>query len=158
MSDRLHAYRLLIADVYELAGASRRSSDKIATQVGQTTARWHVMSVVSESAYTVPAIARRLGLTRQGVQRVVNDLVDAGQVSLEPNPDHARSPLVVLTEEGERHLDELFQRSEASRATLLDHAGVTARDLSEAQRVIKALADSLRSAGGGGHRGREEGS
>lgn len=140
MDERLTAYRLLIADVYELAGASRRSSERLASRVGQTAARWHVMSVVSDEPFTVPAIARRLGLTRQGVQRVVNELVDAGLARLEPNPDHARSPLLSLSAEGHRVLTDLFGRSDESRRTLLDRAGVTAEELAEARRVIRAVA------------------
>jgi len=70
-------YRLLMADVYELAGLSRRTSEAIARELGQTVARWHVLSVLSAGPCTVPATARRLGLTRQGVQRVADDLLAA---------------------------------------------------------------------------------
>lgn len=141
--ERLVAYRLLIADVYELAGSSRRSSERLAQLAGQTAARWHVMSVVSEEPFTVPAIARRLGLTRQGVQRVVHDLVEAGLARLEPNPDHARSPLVSLAPEGRHVLAELFARSAESRSELLDRAGVTVDDLAAARRVIRTVAASF---------------
>ncbi len=136
---RLQAYRGLIADVYELAGTSRATSEEIARAVGQTAARWHVMSVVSDQDLPVPAIARRLGLTRQSVQRVVDDLVVDGAVVLAPNPDHARSSLVRLATDGRRLLDEMFRRSEASRTALLERAGVDVDDLAEARRVIAAL-------------------
>jgi hypothetical protein len=43
----LEAYRLFIADVYELAGQSRRTSESLARELGQTAARWHVLSVLS---------------------------------------------------------------------------------------------------------------
>lgn len=143
MDERLLAYRLLIADVFELAGASRSTSEQLASSLGQTAARWHVMSVASEEAMNVPAIARRLGLTRQSVQRVVNDLADAGLVSLEPNPDHERSPLVTLADEGRRVMGELFQRSEASRTALLNRSGLSADELHGARRVIRALLASF---------------
>lgn len=143
MDERLRAYRLLIAEVFELAGASRATSERIAASSGQTAARWHVMSVVSEDALNVPGIARRLGQTRQSVQRVVNDLVDAGLVSLQPNPDHERSPLATLTEDGRHVLDELFQRSEASRTELLDRAGASAEELHEARQVLAGLLASF---------------
>lgn len=139
MDERLSAYRLLIADVYELAGASRRDSERLARRVGQTAARWHVLSVVSDEPLTVPAIARRLGLTRQGVQRVVNELADARLARLEPNPDHVRSPLVSLSAEGHRVLVDLFDRSDESRYALLDRAGVTAEELAEARRVVRTV-------------------
>lgn len=143
MDERLVAYRLLIADVFELAGAARAASEQLAAQVGQTAARWHVMSVVSDGGLTMPAIARRLGVTRQSVRRVVNDLADGRRVVLEPNPDHARSPLVVLTDAGRRDLDALFTASQAARLALLDRAGISENELAHARRVVGAIAAAL---------------
>src|SRR5215203_5371736 len=135
----LAAYRLLIADVYELAGASRRTSEGLARGVGQSAARWHVLSVVSDGPRTVASAARRLGLARQSVQRVVDDLVAAGQAELRPNPDHARAPLVALTEAGVRSLDQLVRRSDADRAALLARAGVDRADLDRARDVLRRV-------------------
>ena len=75
---RQQAYRLLIADVYELEGTSRRTSESIAAMAGQTTARWHVLSVLSTAPATVATVARRLGLARQSVQRVADGLLADG--------------------------------------------------------------------------------
>jgi DNA-binding MarR family transcriptional regulator len=139
VTEDLTAYRLLIADVYELAGASRRTSEELARQVGQSAARWHVLSVVSDGPRTVAGAARRLGLARQSVQRVVDDLVSAGQAELRPNPDHARAPLVALTEAGVRSLEELVRRSDADRAALLARAGVDRADLDRAREVLRRV-------------------
>jgi DNA-binding MarR family transcriptional regulator len=135
----LESYRLLIADVYELAGASRRTSDDLARASGQTAARWHVLSVLSDGPRTVPSTARRLGLTSQSVQRVVDDLVRAGQLARQANPDHARSPLFVLTDAGRATVHELFARSDAVRGEMLERAGLTARQLDDARAVLRAL-------------------
>jgi DNA-binding MarR family transcriptional regulator len=139
MDDRLAAYRLLIADVYELAGASRATSERLAARFGQTAARWHVMSVVSEEAVNVPTIARRLGLARQSVQRVVNDLAAEELISVHPNPNHASSPLISLTPEGKVTVEGLFRESESSRRQLLDRSGLSMDDLLEALRVVRSL-------------------
>jgi DNA-binding MarR family transcriptional regulator len=136
-------YRLLMADVYELAGLSRRTSAAIAKELGQTVARWHVLSVVSAGPCTVPAIARRLGLTRQGVQRVVGDLLAARLVQAASNPDHARSPLLALTNRGQLVIDKLTQRSDAERGRLLQQAHITAEDLAAARTTLQALVQSL---------------
>ena len=128
VSDRgaaLTAYRLLIADVYELAGASRRTSETLAHEAGQTAARWHVL--------------RRLGLARQSVHRVVDDLATAEQVELIRNPDHARAPLVQVTAAGQLTLRTLVRRSDKDRAELLDRAGVDTDDLDAARCVLRAL-------------------
>ncbi|GAB1509626.1 MarR family winged helix-turn-helix transcriptional regulator [Actinophytocola sp. KF-1] len=140
----VEAYRLLIADVYELAGLSRRTSEELARSLGQTAARWHVLSVVSDGPRTVPSAARRLGLAPQSVQRVVGDLVDAGLLEAVDNPDHARSPLLRLTGEGRAVVDELFARSRDNRADVLARAGVTADELLAAREVVRKLAAALR--------------
>lgn len=137
-------YRLLIADVYELAGLSRRTSEAIAKELGQTVARWHVLSVVSTEPCTVPAVARRLGLTRQGVQRVTGDLLTARLLSASPNPDHARSPLLTLTDRGQLVLEQLTERSDAARGRLLQQAHITAEDLAAARTTLRTLLHSLR--------------
>ena len=49
---------------------------------------------------TVPRIAERQELSRQFVQRMVNDARDAGYVELVANPHHRRSSLVRLTPRG----------------------------------------------------------
>ncbi len=136
-------YRLLMADVYELAGLSRRTSEAIARELGQTVARWHVLSVVSAGRCTVPAIARRLGLTRQGVRRVADDLLAARLLQASSNPDHVRSPLLTLTNRGQLVLEQLTQRSDAARGRLLQQAHITAEDLEAARTTLRALQQSL---------------
>jgi len=146
MAEAVAAYRLLIADVYELAGTSRRTSDRMAAAHGQTAARWHVLSVIADEPHGVPAIAHRLGHARPSVQRIVHDLEAAGLVELRPNPRHARSPLVALTPAGKETLDRLFAGSDGDRASLLARAGVSADELLAARatlrKVLAAFADT----------------
>jgi DNA-binding MarR family transcriptional regulator len=141
--DVVAAYRLLIADVYELAGTSRRTSEHMAAELGQTAARWHLMSVVSDGARTVPAIAHRLGHARPSVQRIVHDLAAVGLVELRPNPLHARSALVALTELGAKTLEQLFAESARSRTELLARAGVSADQLLAARETLRAVLDAF---------------
>ena len=140
---RAESYRLLVADVYELAGVSRGSSEQIASAQGQTVARWHVMSVLSDQAFTVPAIARRLGLTRQSVQRVADELVDEGVVKRSGNPDHQRSPLLALTTEGRETLRKIVIASDADRSQRLARAGVTVAELDAARETLRKLLSVL---------------
>jgi DNA-binding MarR family transcriptional regulator len=98
---------LLSADLYEAAGAVRQVGEAVAGKVGQTQARWQVLSVLSGSRWTVPQAARRLGVTRQSVQRVVDLLVADGLVELLPNPDHARSRIAQPTTLGLETLDRI---------------------------------------------------
>src|SRR5918997_6373082 len=104
LSERADQAGRLVADVVEAAGAIRRLGDEMASEVGQTQARWQVLSVLSEGDWTVARAARRLGITRQSVQRVADLLLAEGLLQAEPNPDHARSPLMRLTPAGRRAL------------------------------------------------------
>ncbi|WP_059017010.1 MarR family transcriptional regulator [Mycobacterium sp. M26] len=132
---------LLVADVFELAGLLRRTGEAVAAQEGQTQARWQLLSVLSEEPLTVPQAARRLGITRQGVQRVVNDLVAAGLVEFADNPDHRTSPLAQLTAPGRRILVAITEQAAHENRRLADALGSTSLRATHdgVRRLIAAL-------------------
>jgi DNA-binding MarR family transcriptional regulator len=132
-------YRTLLAEVYELAGRSRRRSDLEAAAYGSTAARWQTMSAISDNDLSVAAIARRLGLPRQAVHRVVDDLVAQGHVRKQPNPDHRRSELISLTPAGRVVLQKLWRESDRHRAQLLETAAVTGAELAATRDVLRRL-------------------
>lgn len=142
-ADAIVAYRLLIADTAELMGRSRSTSDVLARSAGQTVARWHLMSVLSGQPHSVAAAARRLGLTRQSVQRVANDLLDEGLATARPDPNDARAPQLALTPRGEAMVADLYARSDETRTELLARAGLSARQLMAAKKTIRALIDAF---------------
>jgi DNA-binding MarR family transcriptional regulator len=90
----------LVADVFEIAAALRRDGEATARGAGQTQSRWQTMWIAATGQLSVAMIARRLGLARQSVQRTADALVDDGLAAYEPNPDHRRSPLLILTDHG----------------------------------------------------------
>ena len=96
------ALRALVLEIFRLNGALLRHGAALTAPLGQTQARWQVIGAVAEATRTVPQIARRMGMSRQSVQRVADLLVTDGVLRFEANPDHARSPLLRLTAEGER--------------------------------------------------------
>lgn len=51
---------------------------------------------------TVPQIGRDLGHPRQVVQRVVNELVNAGLLEKAPNPHHKRASLLTPTDKAQK--------------------------------------------------------
>jgi DNA-binding MarR family transcriptional regulator len=109
---------LIVADIYELAGRFRANGEAIASAVGQTQARWQVMSAASADPKTVPQIARRLGVTRQNVQRIADLLVTENWASFETNPDHRGSPYLVLNKRGRKALDRLTKAAAGHHARL----------------------------------------
>lgn len=137
------AYRLLVADMAELMGRSRSSSDVLARSSGQTVARWHLMSVLSGGSHSVAAAARRLGQARQSVQRVANDLLAEGLASASPDPNDARAPRLALTPRGEALVADLYARSDGVRTELVTRAGLTGAQLTSARATVRALIDAF---------------
>lgn len=134
---KVDAYRRLIADVYELAAVSRRVSESVARQQGVTVTQWHTMSVLSGEAATVPQVASRLGVSRQAVQRVADQLVASGHLARLTNPRHETSPLFRLTPAGEEVLGRLWELSDAPRAAML--ADVDPVQLRAAEETLRTL-------------------
>ena len=109
---------IIVADIYELAGRFREYGEAIARTVGQTQARWQVMSAASDGPHTVPQIARVLGVTRQNVQRIADLLVTEGSAEYQNNPDHRASPHLILTKRGRAALDQLTKAASGYHARL----------------------------------------
>lgn len=113
----------LFSEVFEAASVGRRSGTEIAATVGQTQARWQLLWTIGASSLTVPQIGRRLGVTRQNIQRLANELAAEGLVVFADNPDHRTSPLVRLTDQGRAALDELNAAGTALNTAVLDDLG-----------------------------------
>lgn len=109
---------IIVADIYELAGRLRGYGEAIAGTVGQSQARWQVMSAASGRPHTVPQIARALGVTRQNVQRIADLLVAEGAAEYRDNPDHRASPHLILTRRGRAALDRLTMAAGSYHARL----------------------------------------
>lgn len=69
---------------------------------GQTSSRWKVLTAAAGQPHTVPQIARRIGLSRQAVQKIANRLAAEGLAEFLDNPDHKTSPIVQPTAQGRR--------------------------------------------------------
>jgi DNA-binding MarR family transcriptional regulator len=59
-----------------------------------------VIGGVLDEPRTVADIGRRMGMTRQGVQRIADLLVDRDLAEYRPNPAHRRAKLLACTEQG----------------------------------------------------------
>lgn len=136
----------LVADVLEAAGALRRHGDQQAAAVGQTQARWQVLSVLSGEPQTVPGAARRLGVSRQAVQRVADLLRKDDLIQLSPNPAHASSPLLSLTASGRSALAALTEQNRTWNRLAM--RSLDAKAVEEARRVLGELTRLSRDARG----------
>jgi len=132
---------LIVADVYELAGRFRAEGESIAATVRQTQARWQVMSAASAASLTVAQIARRLGVTRQNVQRIADLLVNEGWATYEPNPDHRGSPHLVLTKRGQTALVQLSKAAARSHTKLARR--LTGTDVGAIHRGLRRMITAM---------------
>jgi DNA-binding MarR family transcriptional regulator len=128
---------LIVADIFELAGRFRAQGETIAATVGQTQARWQVMSAASGVSLTVPQISRRLGVTRQNVQRIADILVTEGCATFEPNPDHRGSPHLVLNKRGRTALAQISKA--AARTNTQISVRLTAAEVGAIHRGLRRL-------------------
>jgi len=95
-----------------------RINRRLVIAVGQLTAgteitgaQWGVLGAFgADDLLTVAGVARRLGLARQGVQRVADLLEKKGLIEYRQNPRHRRAKLAQVTAAGQALLDQLQQR------------------------------------------------
>ena len=135
------AVPIVVADIYELAGRLRDCGEAIAKTVGQTQARWQVLSAAGGAPQTVPQIARVLGVTRQNVQRIADLLVAEGSAQYRDNPDHRASPHLILTRRGRAAFDQLMQAAAGFHARLARK--LTPSDIVALQRGLRRLLDAV---------------
>ena len=79
---------------------------------GVTNARWQTLSELFalEKRVTVSELARYMGLTRQAVQRLADDMANDGLIEFADNPGDARAMHLLLTEAGKAVYDDALER------------------------------------------------
>jgi DNA-binding MarR family transcriptional regulator len=135
----------LILSIFRLNGRLLVAGDRLVTGLDLTSARWQVLGAIAlaERPQPVAWLARNMGLNRQGVQRIVNDMRDDGLLEIEPNPHHRRAHLVVLTKRGKQAF-EAATRLQVPWVNGLAE-GVGLKDLAITQRVVAELCERLES-------------
>ncbi|MDH3308301.1 MAG: MarR family transcriptional regulator [Acidimicrobiia bacterium] len=86
--------------VFLLNGQALAIAEDLAGPVGLTAAWWQVLATVLREPLSVADISRRVGTSRQSVQRVADRLVGDGLAEYQPNPAHRRAKLLTPTDDG----------------------------------------------------------
>lgn len=133
---------ILYSELFEAAGVGRRMGEAIAARQSQTQGRWQAMWTIEEVPLTVPQIARRLGMTRQNIQRVASELVERDLATFVPNPDHKTSQLLQLTATGRSTLDRLNSTANRWHQAIL--ATFTADDVASLRRLLERFVAAMR--------------
>lgn len=120
--------RRLLADaalaVFELNGQFLGIANDMASAAGLTATRWQVLGAIMERPMSVAEIARAMGMTRQGVQRVADDVVGAGLAEYRDNPAHKRAKLLARTAAGNAAVRRISPGHARVASALADDLGV----------------------------------
>lgn len=129
----------IIHETFQLNGILLERGNEIAEPFGLTSARWQVLSAIDLEGrpLTVAQIARRMGLARQSVQRIINDLTELDMVMSAENVDHKRSRLISLTPLGA----EALQKTEDAQKHIVNQIAeaFTAKQLATTLRVLEEM-------------------
>lgn len=140
------AVTALVLDVFQLNGRLQLAGDRLVSELGLTSARWQILGAIAyaEAPETVAWHARALGVHRQGVQRIVNELRNEGIVELLPNPHHKRAHLVRLSLKGK----ELFEAAMALQVPWVNELskGLSLKEVETTQKVMSLLKARLQQA------------
>lgn len=133
----------LILETFRLNGSLLEVGNSIAEPFGLTSARWQVMGAIDIAGQplTVSQIARRMGLSRQGVQRIVNDLVSLGMIEAAKNLDHKRAPLISLTNNGAKVMIQIDKAQIAWVNEVSD--GLSERQLNQSIKLVQKIRSRL---------------
>jgi DNA-binding MarR family transcriptional regulator len=103
-----NAFTDLIRAILRTNATVQKSGTRLMRGTGITNARWQMLSELFalEQRVTVSELARHLGVSRQAIQRLADDMVIDGMVEFVKNPGDARAMHLLLTEAGRARYDE----------------------------------------------------
>lgn len=129
----------LMLETFRLNGSLLAAGDGLVADLGLTSARWQVLGAIALSPVPLPVahIARNMGLTRQAVRRLANEMEGDGLVRFAPNPHHRRAKLVLLTARGQAAYDAAMRRQLPWASRLAD--GLGAKRIGSAAATLRAI-------------------
>jgi DNA-binding MarR family transcriptional regulator len=107
-----NAFTDLIRAILRTNATVQKSGTRLMRGTGITNARWQTLSELFalDRRVTVSELARHMGLTRQAVQRLADDMARDGLVEFVKNPGDARAMHLLLTEAGKAKYDNALER------------------------------------------------
>ncbi|CAL9663985.1 hypothetical protein SUDANB15_07100 [Streptomyces sp. enrichment culture] len=135
-----------LIEVFDLVGPLyRRTQRKVEQDLSAEGLSVGVRAVLTllhrHGPMTVPQMGRAQALSRQFLQRMVNDAAARGLVQSVPNPAHKRSSLIRLTEQGQTAVTAVIDRE---RAVLRRASGdLTGTEIDACLRVLSRLLEVM---------------
>jgi DNA-binding MarR family transcriptional regulator len=137
------AVTALILETFRLNGRLLAAGDALVRDLGLTSARWQIMGAIALSPVPLPvaSIARNMGLARQTVQKIVNEMESDGLLRFAPNPHHRRAQLVLFTDQGRAAYEAARQKQQPWAQTLAD--GLAPEEIQQATALMRTLRQRL---------------
>jgi DNA-binding MarR family transcriptional regulator len=131
----------VILATFRLNGRLMDVAQRRAREGGLTATEWQVLGGVLDEPRSVADVGRLMGMTRQGVQRVADQLVDRGLAEFRPNPAHRRAKLLACTHAGRWAIRQiaLVQRPWADGVGGRIGAGELRQALATIRRIVATL-------------------
>jgi DNA-binding MarR family transcriptional regulator len=136
----------LVVEVFRLNGAFLMEGDRMTQDLGMSSARWQVLGALELAGRPLSAsqVARNMGLTRQSVQRVLDELEASGFVTFADNPDHARAKLVAPTASGRRVFQTIMRRQSDWSNDVKARTGFSDRRLHDVTVALRKLREAIK--------------
>lgn len=131
----------LILTTFRLNARLMEAAEGMAAAGGLTAARWQVLGGVLDQPRSVADVGRLMGMSRQGVQRIADLLVEQGLACYQPNPAHQRAKLLACTEAGHWSIRQIALRQHPWTNEI--GASVSLDELSAAQQTMAQLVKTL---------------
>lgn len=130
----------LIFEIFRVNDRLLAIGDATVKDLGLSSARWLVLGAIalSRTPTTVAQVARAMGLTRQGVQRLANEMASSGLVEMQDNPRDRRARVIVLTDEGRKAYEAALTRWRAEWTTQMEEI-LTVDEINETMRRLRRL-------------------
>ncbi|MFG6195900.1 MarR family winged helix-turn-helix transcriptional regulator [Nonomuraea sp. JJY05] len=129
---------------FRLNGQFLQVAEGLARPAGMTAAWWQVLGAVLREPLPVAGVARVMGMTRQGVQRIADLLVERGLAEYRPNPAHRRAKLLQPTAAGREAIAKINPGHQAFADRLVEELGAdVARDCLAALHRLSTALDHL---------------
>jgi DNA-binding MarR family transcriptional regulator len=131
-----------LAEVYDLVGPLyRRAQRRVELDVpneGLSVGVRAVMNMLRRGGpMTVPQMGRAQAISRQFVQRMVNEAAARGLVEAVPNPAHKKSSLIRLTDQGRATINAVIARERIALSEIGDD--LSDEDIDACLRVLSRM-------------------
>ena len=140
----------LFREVFRLQASLARVMDKVHEQAGLSTPQRRVIQLLNRlSSATVPDMAFELGVSRQSIQVICNDLLSRNLIEFKDNPRHKRSKLAVLTEPGRR----TFQQAQQNEYQVIEQVfpKIELEKVTETYAMLAWIRKTMENMPDGGH-------